>query len=87
MRFYALSNVLLYFQETENYLVDRNWEDLTLQENFGLSEADLFSFENCLKLINEMMIKYQSNLFAKQKLFEKFTELKNIIDEIVLNTN
>jgi hypothetical protein len=34
-----------------------------------------------------MMIKYQSNLFAKQKLFEKFTELKNIIDDIVLNTN
>jgi hypothetical protein len=58
-----------------------------MQENFGLSEADLFSFENCLKLINEMMIKYQSNLFAKQKLFEKFTELKNIIDDIVLNTN
>jgi len=33
------------------------------------------------------MIKYQSNLFAKQKLFEKFTELKNKIDEIALNTN
>ena len=78
MRFYALSNVLLYFQETENYLVDRNWEDLTLQENFGLSEADLFSFENCLKLINEMMIKYQSNLFAKQKLFEAPLEAINI---------
>ncbi len=52
-----------------------------------LSEADLFGFENHLKQINNLMIKYQFNPNAKLTLFEKLSQLKNRADQIVLNVN